>query len=75
MLNDSGESVTHACGNLNGSIFRIPWYLCPVDLQKHVILVMAMAQKPAYLEGFAHINFSRETFKKVFNAVEFLLEK
>lgn len=65
MLNDSGESVTYAFGNLNASIFCKSWYLCPVELQRYVILVMCMAQKPAYLEGFAHINFSRETFKKV----------
>lgn len=27
--------------------------------------MIAVSQKPAYLEGFAGINFSRETFKKV----------
>lgn len=65
MLNDSGESVTSAFGHINEAIFSKSWYLCPVDLQRYVTLIMCMAQKPAYLEGFAHINFSRETFKKV----------
>lgn len=65
MLNNSGEGVSNSFAYLNESIFRKSWYLCPVDQQRYVILIMALAQKPDYLEGFAHIKFSRETFKTV----------
>lgn len=65
MLNDSGGSVAYKFGNLSESFFLNSWYLCPIDLQKYTIPMIAVSQKPAYLEGFAGINFSRETFKKV----------
>lgn len=65
MLNDSGESVMHNIGAINQSIFQQSWYLYPVELQRYLIPIQITAQRPAYLEGFAHINFSRETFSRV----------
>lgn len=67
MLCDFGEHVTIASGRLNTSFYSNSWYLCPIEMQRYFLVILLAAQKPLYMEGFARLNCSRETFKRVNN--------
>lgn len=60
-----GESVTTTSGVLDATVYSKSWYLCPVDTQRYFSIFMMLAQKPLFIEGFARLNCTRETFKQV----------
>lgn len=65
LLCDFGENVSIASGQLDGALFGHSWYLCPNNIQRCFMIMMMLAQKPVYMEGFARLYCSRETFKSV----------
>lgn len=65
LLCNYGERVTTSYVTLNEQIYEKSWYLCPCEIQRYFIPVLLAAQQPVYLEGFARINCSLETFKRV----------
>lgn len=63
-----GENVTTAFAKLNVSIYDdIPWYLCPVNVQKCVGPMLMASHTPFHFRGIASLKCSHETFKKVGN--------
>lgn len=62
---DIGGSVSAAFADLNQLIYENSWELCPMELQKYTILMMASTQKPIHMKGFGSLHCSRETFKIV----------
>lgn len=65
LLSNFGEDVIGAFVELNDEIFHMSWYLCPVNLQRYIVVMAAMAEKPVLMRGFATLNCSRQTFKQV----------
>lgn len=65
LLCNSGGKVTAAFVDLNESIYRMSWYLYPMECQTNVLVMVMMANKPVYLGGFSSLKCSRETFKQV----------
>lgn len=65
LLSNFGEDVIGAFAELNDEIFHMSWYLCPVNLQRYIVVMAAMAEKPVLMRGFATLNCSRQTFKQV----------
>lgn len=60
-----GENLTTRFAVMNDKIYDMSWHLYPPKLQKYVVLIIMMAQKPVYARGFAWVTCSRETFKSV----------
>lgn len=65
LLCNFGEDVVSGFAEVNGEVYDMPWYLCPVNLQKYIVVMAAMAEKPVLMRGFATLNCSLETFKQV----------
>lgn len=60
-----GESVTIAFEKLNVVIYEMNWHLCPTDLQRHLVLMLAITQQPVIMKGIFSLNSSRITFRRV----------
>lgn len=61
-----GDSMTQKCGEVNEIVFDLTFYMYPIALQRYLILIMAVAQKPFYITGLQITRCSLESFKKVF---------
>lgn len=68
---DLGESVTATFARMEQNIHDILWYECPVDHQKLLIFMIAMAQRPYRVIIFGDISCSRDTFKMVILPIDF----
>lgn len=64
---DIGENVTLAYATMNQSIYGITWYECPVKLQRYLVPMILMAEKPFNVNVFGSIDCSRDTFKQIIN--------
>lgn len=60
-----GEQVASHYFDLSDAIYNIPWRLCQLETKKLLIPMIIISRKPVYLEGFAQLQCSRETYKKV----------
>lgn len=60
-----GENVTTAYLDLNGKIFQISWYMCPLQVQKYIPFMMTHAQKEIYFKSFGSLDCTLDTFKRV----------
>lgn len=65
MLCNFGESVTNISGSLDQCVYSQSWYMCPKETQRYFILLLMMTHRPLYINGFASLHCSRETFKNV----------
>lgn len=73
LLCDYGGRATNQFTSLGDSCFKMSWYHLPANQQKYLVLMIANAERPVYLEGFV-IQCTREIFKKVRNgSIYFLL--
>lgn len=60
-----GESVTSAFEDMDKLIYRMEWHLCPVELQKHLIVMLSVIRQPIPMRGIFSLDCSRFTFKRV----------
>lgn len=61
-----GSQVTHRFEDVADAIYQLEWYRLPLDSQKHLPMMLAMAQKKIYLRAFGrNIHCSRGVFAKV----------
>lgn len=65
LICDFGHKVCNQFIALEDSIYRINWYLLPIDLQRFLLIIMIASQKSVEIRGFGNISCTRETFKKV----------
>lgn len=70
-----GESVTSHYTDLSNKIYNLSWHLCPLKFQRSVKLMMFNTQQPIYIEGFAGLRCTHETYKKVSDLLSFFLHK
>lgn len=60
-----GQRVTTELAKINESSYVISWYLMPVNVQKKIPAIMAIAQRPLYFRGYMNIQCTHEFFEKV----------
>lgn len=60
-----GEIVTQQFNTFNEVLCRTDWYLLTSELKQMLVILMSIAQKPAYVHGYGNTIFTREAFKKV----------
>lgn len=59
--------------SFGNSMYQLDWYMLPLDIQKDLPAVIAMAQKNVFIRGFAGTHCSREIFKEVI--IKYYFEK
>lgn len=60
-----GDEVTGRFDSIRITIYECSWWQLPVDLERILGPVIAMAQKPVYLRGAGRFQCTRTIFKKV----------
>lgn len=60
-----GHLATSKCETINARIYQNMWYKYPVELQKHIILMMMRSQKPYIFRGYSYLVCSLPAFKEV----------
>lgn len=65
-----GDNITRKCGDVSEIAFDLNFFMYPVALQRYLILIMAVAQKPFYITGLQITRCSLESFKKVFSVCD-----
>lgn len=60
-----GEMVTSAFADLNETVYGIAWPLCPIELQKNLVMMLPSTQKSVIMRGIFSLDCSRSTFKQV----------
>lgn len=66
MFCELGNQVTQRYQDLAVSVYDLDWYMLPVHLQQYFPMILCLAQKNVYLQGFGNANCTLEVFKKVF---------
>lgn len=60
-----GEIMSNKFGGIDDTIYGCDWYTFPNDIQRMLPIILAGAQQPVILMGFANLTCTREAFKKV----------
>lgn len=60
-----GNMVTWECNSIPISAYETLWYLYPIHLQKHIILILQRSQRPFYFTGFEMTTCSLQSFTNV----------
>lgn len=60
-----GDQVTQRFEMIGDNVYQLAWYMLPLDVQKQLPMVIALAQKRVYVRGFADTRSTREVFLKV----------
>lgn len=68
VLWDIGESVMQRYENISRSVYQLNWYLLPLETQRKLPTILAMAEKNIYLRGFARFHCTRAVFFQVLSA-------
>lgn len=65
MVCETGDRNTNAFEPIQGVLEEFDWLSFPLELQRKLPMIWAMAQKPVTLKCFGRISCNRESFKKV----------
>lgn len=65
LLCNAGEEVTNRFLEISDSIYECPWNNLPHKLRKYIPRIIAVAQRPVYMQGMGNIRCTRETYKTV----------
>lgn len=60
-----GESTAADYASIHEELYAISWHLCPLAMQKNVLNILMVTQKPVYFDGLFSYDCSNKTFKKV----------
>lgn len=65
LMCNAGEEVTNHFLEISNLIYKCPWDELPIKLQRYIPHMIAVAQRPVYIEGMGNLRCTRETFKMV----------
>lgn len=65
LICDYGEMVRSALDDMDELIYGMEWYSCPIELQKNLIVMLAVIRQQIDMKGLLSMNCSRFTFKRV----------
>ena len=60
-----GEMFTKNFNEVNYAMAECDWYQFPIDIQRHLPIILINTQQTVMLQGFGNIDLSRDTFKRV----------
>lgn len=60
-----GNNVTIKFNETAVHAYNSSWYLCPIHLQRYIILMMQRSQRPLYLTGYKVTRCSLDSFTSV----------
>lgn len=60
-----GDMLTHEFEMIDCELCRCDWYLCPMDVQRLILIVSANTQRSPIVTGFGNVQCTRESFKGV----------
>lgn len=70
-----GNETTTRFEEIHQSLCQCPWNEFDLEIQKLLPLILMVAQKPIYLQGYMSVKCTREFMKTVFLMRIFLREK
>lgn len=62
---NAGEKLTNGFLKVGDLIYDCPWHRLPIKLRKYIPCIIAVSQRPVYIQGYGNIKCTRETFKSV----------
>lgn len=63
---DFGQKVRNGFDEVADMLYQLDWHELPLEMQKNMPMVLAVAQKNIYIGRFgSNITYSRPVFKKV----------
>ena len=62
---DFGGRMSCEFGDIDDEMLQFKWYLCPIEIQKMLLIFIPNAQQPVNFECFGSISSNRETLAKV----------
>lgn len=65
VTSELGERISSEFEDINNQINRFDWYLCPINMQKMLPVIMTNLQQPVEFKCFGSIACNRDTFKAV----------
>lgn len=65
LLCNVGDDVTNGFLQISEEIYDFDWHLLPLNQQKYIPTIIAIAQRPVYIQGLGNVRCTRETFKSV----------
>lgn len=60
-----GDMLTYQFEIIDRELCRCDWYLCPMDVQRLILIVSANTQRSPTIIGFGNISCTRDSFKNV----------
>lgn len=60
-----GQKLTNEFENISDSVYKMHWHLMPIEVRKKLPTIMAVAQRPVYIKGFARIQGTHEFYESV----------
>lgn len=60
-----GKIATESFANMSDNLYDSNWQKLPIELQKHLVVMMANAQRPIFYHGFGIAVLNLETFTDV----------
>lgn len=67
---ETGERVTHQFNQFDESFYQCDWHSFPLVLQRVYLIVLAGAQDPVIIQGYANTVCTREAFKNVMSIAD-----
>lgn len=65
-----GQMASRSYEKMADSLYEFDWHKLPVNLQKHVILMIANTQQPLFYDGFGVVVLNLETFTSVSDSID-----
>lgn len=60
-----GEMVTGAFDEMDDIVYGMDWNLCLIELQKYLVVMLAIIRQPIIIKGIFSLDSGRFTFKRV----------
>lgn len=60
-----GQQLSNRFDEIHSSIWELDWFSFPIENKKTLIVVLAIAQRPARIVTFGNVEVTRETCKSV----------
>ena len=66
-----GGNITQQFEDIGDAVYQLEWYRLPLDMQKDIRMMIALAQKRIYMRGYSDTRTTHSVFKKVSILISF----
>ncbi|XP_055304930.1 uncharacterized protein LOC129569791 [Sitodiplosis mosellana] len=60
-----GGEITQQFDDIGNAVYQLEWYRLPLDMQKDLQIVIALAQERIYMRGYGDTRTTHSVFKKI----------